>query len=149
MVCGVRVNLDLPARRLHTEWNEHKQSTREEEVYGFTCITTTPLFCCLIWLWVAGYTRNIRNRMHTSLWLGCAQVLWVASWYTAKMECEMFHFPSCSAKSGFRERWKSHYVTCLTWPYKLWKSFVKLGSGLNELQSGFGLVCRGYIFVQT
>lgn len=51
--------------------------------------------------------------------VGSAQVLWVASWYAVKMECEMSHFPSCSAKLCFRERWKSHYVTCLTWPYKL------------------------------
>ena len=48
MVCGVRANLDLPARRLLTERNEHKQSRREaeeeeeEEVYDFTPVTPTP-----------------------------------------------------------------------------------------------------------
>lgn len=71
--------------------------------------------------------------------IGSAQVLWVASWYVAKMECEMLHLPSCSAKLCFREIWKSHYVTCLTWPYKLRNSFVKLGSDHKEWQSGFGL----------
>lgn len=65
-------------------------------------------------------THHTSAAGHISGWLGSAQVLWVASRYRAKMECEMLHFslhalPSCVSGRG-EGRWKSHYVTRLTWP---------------------------------
>lgn len=115
----------------------------EEEVYGFTCITFLHLFfyCCLIWLWVAGYMPHISDKAHTSFWLG---VLRCCGWHPgtpAKMECEMnrFSFMLCQVVFQGKMEIPLCHMSNLA-PYKLWNSFVKLGSNLNELQSGFGCI---------
>lgn len=161
MVCGARVNLDLAARRRHTEWNEHnKAGERARERDGeegvsdssgggmWLCFYDLHLFLLTVSLSDGIHGIHAWRRAHISL-IGCAQVLWVASWYPAKIECEMLHFPSCSAKLCLREIWKSHYVTCLTWPHKLWNLFVKLGSNHKELLSGFGCINLQRIYMCT
>lgn len=135
MVCGTRVNLDLPVRRLRMEWNEHKQSKGEERERGGVSdnsgggILLHLHHSCTLFKRVHECVRDptLSHRAQNPhpwqdahiLLIGSAQVLWAASSRKAKMECEMLHLPSCSAKLCFRGRWKSYYVTCLAWPLKL------------------------------
>lgn len=126
------------------KWAQTKQGREEEgceaaveKVYGFTWITTTPLFFslpCDVTQSGRIHRTSTAGHTHVSDW-ECSGV--VGGILETLRRWNVKCLPSCSAKLCFRERWKSHYVRCLTWPYKLWNSFVKFSSGLNELQSGF------------
>lgn len=161
MVCGARVNLDLPARRLHTEWNEHKQNGGREEEEEEGCQASSnsssggggiwlhlyhlsaPLFFIAVWSdsgWQDTCRTSVTRRTHLSDW-ECSGVVggilvrrqrWNVKW-------TVFPFMLCQVVFQGKMEIPLCHMSNLA-PYKLWNSFVKLGSNLNELQSGFGCI---------
>lgn len=70
-----------------------------------------PPNSCVIWVRVTGYTTYIHDRTHIHF----------ADWERSGVvggKDGMWNLPSCSANLCFGGRWKSHYVTCLTWPWR-------------------------------
>lgn len=75
------------------EGREEGGRWREKEVCGSSCTAATALLFLRRLDVTASGRRSVgtqAGRTCTPPLLGRAQVLWVASWYAAKKECEMF-----------------------------------------------------------